>query len=166
MHKSFILCPLLTLALNATADDNTGRHIILSGNDADTHSLPVATYNRIEFDGDNIILTSRDGSADSVRLLHSLYRRLHFSDRPISLADPTEMAATSIAYQPASRSLLITAEKPSAFLVGIFSPDGTLRHKGHPDASGQLLLAALQSGVHIAVATDGTTSLNLKFIIK
>lgn len=166
MHKSFILCPLLVLALNATSNDNAGRHIILSGNDADTRSLPIATYNRIEFDGDNIILTSRDGSVDPVRMLHSLYRRLQFSDRPISLADPTEMAAASIAYQPASRSLLITAEKTSDFLVGIFSPDGTMRHKGHPDASGQLSLAALPPGVYIAVATDGTTGLNLKFIIK
>lgn len=154
------------MAINAAASDNTGRHIILSGDNADARSLPVATYNRIEFDGDNIILTSRDGSADPVMLLHSLYRRLQFSDRPISHVATVETAKESLSYHAATQSLLIAAEKPSAFLVGIFSPDGALRHKGIPDTSGRLSLGALPSGVYIAVATDGTTSLNLKFIIK
>lgn len=145
--------------------------LIFSGNAEKEHSIDLASFNRITF-GDNsmIISSSKDASKQSVELLYSLYHHLEIGDAiPTDLTGGIETVnvdADSRLYVDArSKLLYLQSSSESTFTVGVFNLSGNLLLTSELNDGDAITLDALTAGAYIAVASDGSTKLSLKFIL-
>ncbi len=145
--------------------------LIFSGNAGKEHCIDLSSLNRITF-GDNsmVISSSKDASKESVELLYSLYHHLEIRDE-----NPTDIGAsvnvisedsTSRIYVDAKSKLLyLQSTDDTTFHLGVFNVSGNLLLTSDLSNGDAVTLEALSSGVYIAIASDGKTKLNLKFIL-
>ena len=146
--------------------------LIFSGNAEKEHCIDLSSLNRITF-GDNSMVISAVPvmrNNKSVELLYSLYHHLEIGDET-----PTDIGASVDVISEGSISRIYVDAKSK--LLYLQSTDDTTFHLGVFDVSGNLMLTsdlsngdavtleALSPGVYIAVASDGMTKLNLKFIL-
>ena len=146
--------------------------LIFSGNAEKEHCIDFSSLNRITF-GDNsmVISSSKDSSKKSVELLYSLYHHLEIGDETptdivTSVDDVISDDSTSRIYVDANSKLLyLQTTSDAKFHVGIFNVNGNLLLTSELNSGDAVTLDGLTPGVYIAVASDGKTKLNLKFIL-
>lgn len=145
--------------------------LIFSGNAEKEHCIDLSLLNRITF-GDNsmVISSSKDASKNSVELLYSLYHHLEIgNETPTDIGASVDIipdGSTSRIYVDAkSKSLHLQTTSDAKFHVGIFNVSGDLLLTCELNSGDIVTLDPLTPGVYIAVASDGTTRLNLKFIL-
>lgn len=145
--------------------------LIFSGNAEKEYCIDLSELNRITF-GDNsmVISSSKDASKKSVELLYSIYHHLEIGDET-----PTQIGASvdvisedsiSRIYMDAKSKLLyLQTKNATTFHLGVFNVNGNLMLTSDLSHGDAVTLEALSPGVYIAVASDGKTQLNLKFIL-
>lgn len=145
--------------------------LIFSGNAEKERCIDLASLNRITF-GDNsmVISSSKDASKETFELLYSLYYHLKIGDEiptdATSSVDLISDDSTSRIYVDANSKLLfLQTSSETKFQVGVFNVSGKLLLTSELSNGDAVTLDALSSGVYIAVASDGKTKLNLKFIL-
>lgn len=142
--------------------------LIFSGNAGTEHSVDLSRLNRITF-GDNsmVISSSKDDTQQSVELLYSLYHHLEIGDTtPTSGIETEVMDSETRIYVDAKAKLLhLQSASDAEFSVGIFNLNGILLLTSELCNGDAVTLEVLTPGVYIAVASDGQTRLNLKFIL-
>lgn len=144
--------------------------LIFSGNADEVHCFDLASLNRITF-GDNsmIISSSKDASKESVELLYSLYHHLELGDETptnigTSIDDIPDDSTSRIYVDSQSKLLYLQTTSDNKFKVGVFDISGNLLLTSELYNGDAITLESLTSGVYIAIASDGKTKLNLKFI--
>ncbi|MDE6340269.1 MAG: T9SS type A sorting domain-containing protein [Muribaculaceae bacterium] len=144
--------------------------IVLSGNAQENRNIDLSKYNRISFGEESMtISSSSDPTAEEVELLYSLYNHFQVQDAaPTDGAAIEELTADSdvkLLFNQANRSLSLEGNNDTVHTIGIFNLNGelliTYRLRGNESCS----LQSLNSGVYIAISTDGKSKLSLKFII-
>lgn len=145
--------------------------LIFSGNAEKEHCIDLSTLNRITF-GDNsmVISSSKDASKKSVELLYSLYHHLEIGDEiptdiEVSVDVISDDSISRIYVDAKSKLLYLHSADNTKFQLGVFNVDGNLMLTSDLSNGDAVTLEALSAGVYIAVASDGKTKLNLKFIL-
>ncbi len=145
--------------------------LIFAGNAEKEHSIDLASLNRITF-GDNsmVISSSKNASKESVELLYSLYNHLEIGDEtPTDIGASVDVISDDSNYRiyvdTQSKLLYIQTTSDSKFSVGVFNVSGNLLLTSELYNGEAVTLDALASDVYIAIASDGKTQLNLKFIL-
>ncbi len=145
--------------------------LIFSGNAEKEHCIDLSSLNRITF-GDNsmVISSSKDASKESVELLYSLYHHLEIGDETptdigASIDVISEDSNSRIYVDAQSKLLYLQTTSDANFHIGVFNVSGNLLLTSDLSNGDAITLEALSSGVYIAVASDGKTKLNLKFIL-
>lgn len=145
--------------------------LVFSGNAEKKHCIDLASLNRITF-GDNsmVVSSSKDASRESVELLYSLYHHLEIADEtPTDIGGVTDVIAedsdSRIFVDAQSKLLCLETTSDATFHVGVFNIGGNLLLTSDLSNGDAVTLDALSPGVYIAVASDGKTKLNLKFIL-
>ena len=144
--------------------------LIFSGNAEKEHCIDLSSLNRITF-GDNsmVISSSKDESKKSVELLYSLYHHLEIGDEiPTDIGASIDIISddsTSRIFVDAKSKLLYLQSPDPTFHLGVFNVSGNLMLTSDLSNGDAVTLEALSPGVYIAVASDGKTKLNLKFIL-
>ncbi len=145
--------------------------LIFSGNAEKEHCIDLSSLNRITFsDNSMVISSSKDASKKSVELLYSLYHHLEIGDEtPTDIGASVDIISddsTSRIYVDAKSKLLyLQSADNTKFQLGVFNISGNLLLTSELSNGDAVTLEALSSGVYIAVASDGKTKLNLKFIL-
>ncbi len=145
--------------------------LIFSGNAEKEHCIDLSSLNRITFsDNSMVISSSKDASKKSVELLYSLYHHLEIGDEtPTDIGASVDIISddsTSRIYVDAKSKLLyLQSADNTKFQLGVFNVSGNLLLTSELSNGDAVTLEALSSGVYIAVASDGKTKLNLKFIL-
>ena len=145
--------------------------LIFSGNAEKEHCIDLSSLNRITF-GDNsmVISSSKDASKESVELLYSLYHHLEIrdenpTDNGASVNVISENSTSRIYVDAKSKLLYLRSTDDTTFHLGVFNVSGNLLLTSDLSNGDAVTLEALSSGVYIAIASDGKTKLNLKFIL-
>lgn len=145
--------------------------LIFSGSAEKEHHIDLASLNRITF-GDNsmIISSSKDASKESVELLYSLYHHLEIGDGIPSVSGSyidliPEDSNSRIYVDTQSKLLYLQTSFNTKFHIGIFNIGGNLLLTSDLSNGDAITLESLSPGVYIAIASDGKTKLNLKFIL-
>lgn len=144
--------------------------LIFSGSADSEYSIDLAKLNRITFGDNSMVISSKDDPNLSFELLYSLYDHLEIGD-----ADPTNVAFSvktvednvnfRIYFDPISKNLYLQTSPKEKFRIGIFNAGGQLVFVSEAYSENAVGLENLPTGVYVAVATDGNTIINHKFII-
>lgn len=145
--------------------------LIFSGNAEKEHCIDLSSLNRITF-GDNsmVISSSKDASKKSVELLYSLYHHLEIGDETptdigVSVDVISDDSISRIYVDAKSKLLYLQSKDDTIFHLGVFNVSGNLMLTSELSNGDAVTLEALSPGVYIAVASDGKSKLNLKFIL-
>lgn len=145
--------------------------LIFSGNAEKEHCIDLAKLNRITF-GDNsmVISYSKDENQEPVELLYSLYNNIRIGDAtPHDIITGIEAIDTDsdarIFVDTPSKLLYLESSTDARFAVGVFNISGRMILSSDLRPGDAFSLASLSPGIYVAVATDGKTKLNLKFIL-
>lgn len=162
-------CSLLCGFSHAQAQDRVPC-LIFTGNSETQHCIDLAKQNRITFSSDGFAVSSSAGNSNpNVKLLYSMFNHIEIGDavptETSSIDEIEDDANSRIIFMPDSKSILLESSSDSPFAIGIFSLKGILIATSEIYAGHSLPLEGLSSGMYIAVATDGTAKLTLKFIL-
>lgn len=145
--------------------------LIFSGNAEKTYCIDLYSINRITF-GDNsmVISSSKDASKKSVELLYSLYHHLEIGDETptdigASVDVISEDSISRIYVEAKSKLLYLQSKDDTTYHIGVFNVSGNLMLTSDLSNGDAVTLEALSPGVYLAVAYDGKTKLDLKFIL-
>lgn len=145
--------------------------LIFSGNAEKEHCIDLSSLNRITFGNNSMVISSsKDASKKSVELLYSLYHHLEIGDEtPTDIGASVDVisddSTSRIFVDAKSKLLYLQSPGDSTFHLGVFNVSGNLILTSDLSNGDAVTLEALSSGVYIAVASDGKTKLNLKFIL-
>lgn len=144
--------------------------MIFTGNSEAEHCIDLEKLNRITFGDDGMTISnSKEDSAEEVQLLYSLFHHLEIGDAiptvDVAIGEINADSETSLAYHAESKTISLDSATESTFKVGVFDLKGTLLISAKMTGGESLPADALQSGVYVVIANDGTTTLTLKFII-
>lgn len=144
--------------------------LIFTGTSENARCLDLAKLNRITFGKDGMtVSSSKDGTAQEVSLLYSLFHHLEIGEASPSETtglDSEALDDSRLVFHPDTKSIVIDSPSEGVFSVGVFNSGGTLLATSQLRAGQILAVDALPSGVYVAVATDGETKLTLKFVLK
>ena len=165
-------CLLFALLLygKAAGADEKIPCLIFSGASPTEKVIDLSKLNRITFGEHSLTLTSsKYPDAEEVQLLYSLFHHMEVDERVpdvISGIDETaDFMQPEIAYIPDVKSLILRNATGKEYTVGIFDLKGTLIHSIRTQGETEISLQSLRPDTYIAVATDGTNHLTLKFIL-
>lgn len=145
--------------------------LIFTGNSDAEQCIDLAKLNRITFGEDGMtISSSKDNSVQEVQLLYSLYRHLEIGE-----AIPTDISTaideigvdekSRLLFHSDTKSIKLESSSELPYDIGIFSLKGILLATSRLYAGQSLSVEALNTGVYVAVATNGESKLILKFIL-
>ncbi len=143
--------------------------LIFTGNSETEHCIDLAALNRITFGDDGMIInSSKDDSVEGITLLYALFNHLEIGDAtPTDNSGSAEIIAdddSHLLYRSDTKSLTIEYASDTPFTLGIFNFKGAMIATSQICAGQSLSVEALASGAYIAVATNGETTLKIKFI--
>lgn len=143
--------------------------LVFSGHSPTETVIDLSKINRITFGEDSMKLSSsQNPDEDEIELLYNLFHHLEIKDAtPDFTTDIEEIsvyAEATLVYLSDINSLLIDDSAEHLYNVGIFDLNGSLLRTFHTNGGTSVSLESLQQGIYIAVATDGTHHLKLKFI--
>lgn len=119
-----------------------------------------------------VISSSKDASKESVELLYSLYHHIEIGDETpttdiVTSVDVISDESISRIYMDAKSKLLyLQSTDNTKFQLGIFDVSGNLLLTSELTNGDAVTLESLSAGIYFAIASDGQTKLNLKFILK
>ncbi len=142
--------------------------LVLSGQAQSERHIDLSKLNRITFGPESMTVSSADGK-DAQELLYSLYHHIEIKSAVPDIEtgivlNPTSENA-SMRYLADTRSLKIEAAQDSRFKTGVFDIKGTLVMTAEIAGGESLSVESLAAGTYVAVATDGTVTLSIKFLI-
>lgn len=161
---------MLLFVCRASANDEVPC-LIFTGNSETAHCIDLAVHNRITFSNDGMtVSSSMDDGTEELQLLYSHYHHIEIGetvptgesagiDRIASDTDSQLLINTD------TKSLSVVSDSDLPFSIGIFNLNGNLLATSSLHGGQTLSLEALTAGAYIAVATDGTTKLTVKFIL-
>ncbi len=145
--------------------------LIFSGNAEKEHCIDLASFNRITF-GDNsmIISSSQDVGKKSVELLYSLYHHIEIgneipTETGASIDIISKDSSSRIYVDAQSRLLYLQTKSNTKFQIGVFNVSGNMLIASELSDGDAVTLESLSAGVYIAVASDGNSKLVIKFIL-
>lgn len=145
--------------------------LIFSGNAEKEYCIDLSSLNRITFGYNSMVISSsKDASKESLELLYSLYHHLEIGDETptdigASVDVISEDSISRIYVDAKSKLLYLQSKDDTTFHIGVFNISGNLMLTSDLSNGDAVTLESLSSGVYIAVASDGKTKLNLKFIL-
>lgn len=144
--------------------------LVMSGHAQGERRIDLSKLNRITFGPESMTVSSKDNPQETQELLYSLYHHIEIRNATPDIETGVVLTPAaegySMRYLADSHSLKIDAPEDTMFKTGIFDVAGTLILTAEVRGGEVVSLGSLSSGTYIAVATDGVTALNLKFMVK
>lgn len=145
--------------------------LVFSGTADDEKRVDLSKFNRVRFGSDRMTVSSTSSdNEETCELLYSLYHHLEINNIEPNVMTGIEASDVApdcrLTYNADSRLLAIDAEEGRTYKIGIFDINGLMLTSGEISAENPMVLKELTAGVYVAVATDVTSSLSLKFIVK
>lgn len=157
----------LCMGLSAAAA-NEVPCLVFTGNSETENRLDLSKFNRISFGDKSMTITSSNHS-ETIELLYSLFHHLEIKNAiPTDLSGITEIIEDSEAqllFDSSSKFLRIDADSDTAYQLGIFNMKGYLLATSELRGGESVSIEGLESGIYVAVATDGNRKLTIKFIL-
>lgn len=145
--------------------------LIFKGESQEDCRVDLSVFNRITFVENGMLLTSsKNVTEEEVLLLYSMYNRMETGAAiPTISVDVDKIVAESndaLHFDAAAKTIHLQSGSDKEFAIGVFTPEGAMAATAKISADMPLSLQNLASGIYIAIATDGKTSMTLKLILK
>lgn len=159
--KNILLPVLLLFPFFAPAESLLS--IRIDGKDGNTIQVNGEKYTRICFKDDSFILASQDSSNDDIELFYSVFNRISFPEYSSIFELPSD---NDYSIKVVGGNLSILGPENDTFHVRVFDSKGILHLEKTIEAQQNVALNNLNSGMYIALATNDTTHVSIKFIVK
>lgn len=164
-----VAAAVLALMCGATASGETVPSLVFTGLGEETAVHPQETYGRIYLGEESFKLHSlTDETAEDIELPYNLFNHLEFKEMEASsgVESVAESDSARIRYIAETQTIRLDAPADADYALGIYNVDGVLVAASHLGTQREVSLAGLPKGTYVALATDGSDKLTLKFIVK
>lgn len=161
MIKSAIIFSLISVA-GVLATSAAAPVLRLEGN-GQPKEYDTATYNRVYFTESGMKLASRiNTQVQQVEWPYTSYNLIRLA--PTASVEEITIGTTALTFD--GTVLKINASNPSGFTLHVYNISGAIVSTGQFDSNGEFYTGNLPLGIYFVSATNDSTRLTLKFIVK
>lgn len=144
--------------------------LVFSGTSPSEQRIDLSKLNRVTFGEHSVTISSSKNQEErEIELLYSLFHHLEVREAfPDILTGAEELEINSknqLRFLSDAKCLVVESDSARTFSLGIFDLNGNMMLKTNLSGGDHLSLESLLPAPYVAVATDGTERITIKFIL-